>query len=237
MAVRIECRGQRLPISSRAPLQSQAERQHRAVQRSEPELLTCLDESLGILDREDLETYPLPTRRVGELDDVAGYEKPFLRLRERRAEDGSNVADRLTGQSLGDLRRDQLLLDLLGRDLIERDVAERRNDVGVDLLLVERVGAPPASRLDAVLEPAPEELAQALLAGADRESERAKLACSIELTEDVLTRLAVEVPALRVEDQLTPPANFSLAPLDVALVISPPVMLAVRVTRHAASVV
>ena len=51
----------------------------------------------------------------------------------------------------------------------------------VDLLLVEGVGPRPTPRLDAVLEPAREELAQALLAGSDREAELAKLACSIEL--------------------------------------------------------
>ena len=132
------------------------------------------------------------------------------------------MADRLTGESFRDLRRDQLLLDLLRRQFIERDVAKRRDDVGVDLLFVKCVGASPAPRLDAVLEPAREELAQALLAGSDRETELAKLPRSIELAEDVLTRLAVEVPPLRVEDQLAAPAILSLAPLNVALVISPP---------------
>ena len=72
-----------LPFQAERFAHSQAERQHRAVEWSEPMLLTCLDEDLGILDSEDLEIHPLPARWVGQLDDVARHEEPLLRLRER----------------------------------------------------------------------------------------------------------------------------------------------------------
>jgi hypothetical protein len=68
-------------------------------------LLTRVDELLGVFDREGLESHALPARRVGKLDDVARDEEPFLGLGERRAEDGSNVADRLAGEAFRDLRR------------------------------------------------------------------------------------------------------------------------------------
>jgi hypothetical protein len=91
------------PFQAERLSHAQAERQHRAIQRPEPMLLTRFDELLRILDREHLEIHTPPARRVGELDDVAWDEKPFLGLCERRAEDGSNVADRLAGESFGNL--------------------------------------------------------------------------------------------------------------------------------------
>jgi hypothetical protein len=184
--------------------------------------VTGFDKDLRVLDRQDLEIHAFSAWRVRELDDIARHEKPLLGLGERRTENRSNVADRLTGKSFGNLRRDQLLLDFLGRELVECDVAKGRNDVEIDLLFVEGVRTRLATRLDAVLEPARQELAQALLAGAYGKSEIAKLPRALELREHFFARLAVEIPPLRVEDQLAPPAILSAAPLDVALVISPP---------------